>query len=88
MEKISDIDGMRPNTSLQAEYSCGLGNFAIEGIDPADIQKKLMADHRIYTISIDWENIHGIRVTPNVYTTTDDLDRFSDAVHEIADDLR
>jgi hypothetical protein len=43
-----------------------------------------MNDHRIYSISIEWENIHGVRVTPNTYITTEDLDRFVGAVHEIA----
>ena len=43
-----------------------------------------MDKFRIYTISIDWENIHGVRVTPNVYITTEDLDRFISAVKEIA----
>jgi selenocysteine lyase/cysteine desulfurase len=84
MDKLKDIDGIRFNTSQKDAFSCGLGNFAIEGIEPADIQEKLLNDHRIYTISIDWENIQGIRVTPNVYTTADDLDRFTDAVNEIA----
>lgn len=84
MENLKDIEGIRFNTSMKPEFSCGLGNFAIEGMEPAEIQQKLMNDHRIYTISIDRENIHGVRVTPNVYTTTDDLDRFVSAVHEIA----
>jgi selenocysteine lyase/cysteine desulfurase len=84
MEGIKDIDGIRFNTSMMEPFSCGLGNFAIEGIENADIQRMLMDDHRIYTISIDWENIQGIRVTPNVYTSTGDLDRFITAVHEIA----
>ena len=43
-----------------------------------------MGDFRIYTISINWENIHGLRVTPNVYITTEDLDRFISAVKQIA----
>ena len=84
MERLQDIPGIYFNTSLKPEFSCGLGNFGIEGMEPADIQTKLMNSHRIYTISIDWENIHGVRVTPNTYITTEDLDRFVRSVHEIA----
>jgi selenocysteine lyase/cysteine desulfurase len=84
MKNLEDIEPVRFNTSLKPQFSCGLGNFAIEGMEPADIQRRLMNDFNIYTISIDWENIHGVRVTPNVYTTTEDLDRFTDAVHIIA----
>ncbi|KPK87353.1 MAG: aminotransferase V [Bacteroides sp. SM23_62_1] len=85
MDGISDIEGIKFYTSKRPEFACGLGNFAIEGMEPADIQKKLLSQYRIYTISINWENIHGVRVTPNVYITTKDLDKFIEAVHEIAE---
>jgi selenocysteine lyase/cysteine desulfurase len=84
MEGLKDVPGIYFHTSMKSEFSCGLWNFGIEGIEPVDIQQKLMNDFRIYTISIDWENIHGVRVTPNVYITTEDLDRFISAVKEIA----
>jgi selenocysteine lyase/cysteine desulfurase len=70
--------------SLKPEYSCALGTFSIDGLDVADVANKLMADHQIITVSIKWENINAVRVTPHVYTTTKDLDRFIDAVQKIA----
>lgn len=84
MQGLSDIPGIRFYTSKKPEFSCGIGNFGIEGLETASIQKKLMDDHRIYTIVIKLENIDGIRVSPNVYITTEDLDNFIGAVHEIA----
>jgi len=84
MNGISDIPGVKFNNPSLPEFSCGLGNFKIEGIEPAHIQRKLFNKYKIYTISIDWENIQGIRVTPNVYITTKDLDKFIGAVHKIA----
>jgi selenocysteine lyase/cysteine desulfurase len=35
-------------------------------------------------VSIKWETINAVRVTPHVYTTTKDLDRFIEAVLKIA----
>jgi len=85
MDGLSDIKGIRFFTSKKSEFACGLGNFAIEGLDTADIQKKLLDNYRIYTVAMIWENINGVRVTPNVYITTSDLDKFIEAVHEIAE---
>jgi selenocysteine lyase/cysteine desulfurase len=85
MDALGDIKGIKYFTSGKPEFSCGLGNFGIEGKDPADIQKKLLSKYRIYTVAMVWENINGIRVTPNVYITTSDLDKFIEAVHEIAE---
>jgi len=70
--------------SLKPEYSCALGTFSIDGLDVGDISTKLMADYQIHTVSIKWENVNAVRVTPHVYTTTKDLDRFIDAVGKIA----
>ena len=85
MDALSDIKGIKFFTSGKPEFSCGLGNFGIEGKDPADIQKELLSKYKIYTVAMVWENINGIRVTPNVYITTGDLDKFIEAVHEIAE---
>jgi selenocysteine lyase/cysteine desulfurase len=84
MDALSDIQGIRFFTSKKPEFSCGLGNFGIDGLDTREIQKKLLNQYKIYTVAMIWENINGIRVTPNVYTTTGDLDKLVEAVHEIA----
>jgi selenocysteine lyase/cysteine desulfurase len=70
--------------SLKPEYSCALGTFSIDGKDVGDIATKLFSDYGIHTVSIKWENVNAVRVTPHVYTTTKDLDRFIDAVGKIA----
>jgi selenocysteine lyase/cysteine desulfurase len=53
-------------------------------MDPETVNSRLMTDHQIHTVSIKWENISGVRVTPHVYTSTRDLDRFVEAVMKIA----
>ncbi len=70
--------------SMKPEYSCALGTFSIEGLDVADIASRLFSDHQILVVSIKWENVNAVRVTPHVYTTTKDLDRFINAVMKIA----
>jgi selenocysteine lyase/cysteine desulfurase len=83
-EKVVENHRVRLNVSLDPAYSCALGNFSIDGIEPETVASKLMSDYQIHTVSIKWEKISGVRVTPHVYTTTKDLDRFVDAVMKIA----
>jgi len=40
----------------------------------------LMANYRIVNTPILHPEFNGIRITPNVYTTTDEIDTFADAV--------
>jgi selenocysteine lyase/cysteine desulfurase len=44
----------------------------------------LMEKYKIFTVAIDYANVRGCRISPNVFTTTDELDRFVDAVKVMA----
>ncbi|MBK5277586.1 MAG: aminotransferase class V-fold PLP-dependent enzyme [Bacteroidia bacterium] len=83
-ESVTKNPRVKLHISLNPEYSCALGTFSIDGMDVGDISSKLMSDYQIHTVSIKWENVNAVRVTPHVYTTTRDLDRFIDAVGKIA----
>jgi selenocysteine lyase/cysteine desulfurase len=83
-DAIAKNPRVKLHISLKPEYSCALGTFSIDGLDVGDISSKLMSDYGIHTVSINWESINTVRVTPHVYTTTKDLDRFIDAVLKIA----
>jgi selenocysteine lyase/cysteine desulfurase len=83
-EAVTKNPRVKLHISLKPEYSCALGTFSIDGLDVGDISSKLMSDYQIHTVSIKWENVNAVRVTPHVYTTTKDLDRFIDAVGKIA----
>lgn len=67
----------------KAKYSSALGIFQIEGVDEQKITQVLSNKYRIYTVAIDVENIIGVRISPNVYTKTSDLDLLAEAVREI-----
>ncbi len=83
-DAVSKNSRVKIHVSTNPAYSCALGTFSIDGMDVVDISNKLMNDYQIHTVGIKWENINAVRVTPHVYTTTKDLDRFIDAVLKIA----
>lgn len=72
------------NTPTAPERSCGIANVGIQGIKPGDLAKILMEKYKIFTVAIDYANVHGIRVTPHVYVSTKELDLFVKALKEIA----
>jgi isopenicillin-N epimerase len=84
MNKIKDIPKVGFNTSFDENQSCAIANFKIEGIDPVQIGGYLMSKHKIFTTPIVHEEFTGIRITPNVYTTLWELDRFCEIVGNIA----
>jgi selenocysteine lyase/cysteine desulfurase len=60
----------------------------IKGISPGDLGKKLMDEYKIYTAPIDYAGVHGCRVTPNIYTTLNELDTFVAALKDINGKIR
>jgi len=83
-EKAVKIPKVSLNTSLKNEFSCALCNFTIEGWEPSKLTDKLFADYKIYTTPIAHDEFNGVRVTPHVYTTMNDLNYFVSAVEKIA----
>jgi len=72
------------NTPLQPERSCAIANVGVDGIAPAELAKRLFDEYRIFTVAIDGAGVRGVRVTPQVFTTTAELDALAKALTEIA----
>ncbi|WP_439642874.1 aminotransferase class V-fold PLP-dependent enzyme [Gemmatimonas sp.] len=67
-------------TPLDSKWGGGLGFFNVEGIEPTKLGGWLMSNHRVVQTPIVHPEFKGIRVTPNVYTTLDEIDRFAELV--------
>ena len=76
---------MKIHTSLKPEYAGAVALFSIDGMKPAEIDGKLLNEYKIHTVGIDWENIHGVRVTPHIYHSPKDLDRLVAAITAMAE---
>src|SRR5436189_894724 len=84
MNRLKDVPKIRFNTSFDANQSCAIGNVHIEGTDPNAVTKYLFDKHHIFTVPIVHDEFQGIRITPNVYTTLGELDRFCEQMELIA----
>ena len=84
MNRLKDVPKVRFNTSFDPAQSCAIANVQIEGINPSTIGSYLFDKHRIFTTPIIHEEFQGIRITPNLYTTLGELDRFCNVMERIA----
>ncbi|MCC6320067.1 MAG: aminotransferase class V-fold PLP-dependent enzyme [Phycisphaerales bacterium] len=66
--------------------SCAIATFEIEGIEPERIVEHLWERHRILVTQVKADDFAGVRVSPNVYTTPEAIDRFADAVERLRRD--
>lgn len=78
------IPRVQLHTSLLPQYSCAIAGISMKGMTPFDLDQMLMNKYKIHTVAIVWENISCVRITPHVFTRTQDLDRLLTALNEIA----
>ena len=82
--QLLENDNVRLHTSLRPGFACGIANVEIEGVDPTDLRDYLWDEHRIIVVSINHAEFQGIRVSPSVYTTLAEIDRFVDVMDNVA----
>src|SRR5689334_24941109 len=83
-----DLHSFPTRRSSDLNQSCAIANVNIAGVDPSAIGSYLFNKHRVFTTPIVHEEFKGIRITPNVYTTLNELDRFCNRSEEHTSELQ
>ncbi|MDF0707272.1 aminotransferase class V-fold PLP-dependent enzyme [Flagellimonas okinawensis] len=83
-DQLRDVENVVINTPIEPHRSCGIANVGLTNIKPSEMAKTLLDEFNVWTVAIDFENVHGCRITPNVFTTTEELDQFVDAIKTMA----
>ncbi len=83
-KELAQFDRVRLRTSLQPGRAAGLATVDVEGVDPSALKHHLWNRHRIIVADIGEPFSRGIRVAPNLYTTTQEIDRFVEVMAGIA----
>jgi len=84
MSQIKDIPKVKLGTSMKPGFGCAIGSVRIEGKKPYKLESFLFDKYKIHTVAIEWENIKGVRVTPNVYTSKKNLDLLVEGIEQFA----
>jgi isopenicillin-N epimerase len=74
---------VRIHTSFDPAMSCGIGNVQVEGVDSQKLARHLFDTRRIIVVAIKHDEFEGLRVTPCVYTTTDEIDLFAEEMEKV-----
>jgi len=56
----------------------------LDAVDCSKLGERLWTTFRIIVVPIKRDDYQGIRVTPNVYTTLDEIDTFAEIVESVA----
>ena len=83
-DQVRDLPHIDLNTPREEHRSCGIANVGIKHMTPKELATTLMDKYKIWTVAIDGAGVRGCRITPNIYTTTKELDEFVSALKAMA----
>lgn len=82
--KVRALPRVRLFTPRDPARTGAIANVGIDGMAPGDLAATLMERYRIFTVAIDTAGVTGVRVTPQLFTTTTELDALVRALTELA----
>jgi selenocysteine lyase/cysteine desulfurase len=84
MDQVRGLPGVRVYTPRDPNLHGALGAFGIDGVPAAEVVRRLMEEHRIFTVIRTFGGTEIVRVTPHLYNGPEDLDALADAVRQCA----
>lgn len=83
-QKVRNHPRIIVNTPGESHRACGIANVGVEGITPKELATRLLDEYKIYTVAVSTANVHGCRVTPNVFNTTEEMESLVKALKALA----
>jgi isopenicillin-N epimerase len=83
-KRVDKLPGVKILNSREPNQAWGLFNVSLERVDAPKAYDFLWTKYRIITAAIKRDDYQGLRVTPNIYTTLEEVDTFAHALEELA----
>ena len=83
-DKLRNKKNIIINTPEEISRSCGIANIGVRNLKPSNLSEILFKKYGIFTVPIDYANVVGCRITPNIYTNEEELNYFVESILEIA----
>ena len=77
---LKESDRVHVLTQLGPDKSGAICLFGVDGLDPVKLGGWMLDNHRIVNTPIVHPEFSGIRITPSVYTSVQEIDTFGDVV--------
>lgn len=79
-DRLTRLPGARLTVDLGPQHSGAFATIEFKGVDSGKLTGELMSKYQIRVTPIGGPGFNGIRISPNVYTSLAEVDRFSAAV--------
>ena len=81
--QVEKLPRVKILNSRLPDQAWGLSNVSLEGMDVSKAYDFFWTKYRIITAAIKRNDYQGLRVTPNIYTTLEEVDTFASAIGDL-----
>jgi len=85
VNRVKGSEKVRFHTSLKPTYSGAMATFSIDGIEAEKIADFLFDTDGIHVGIIKWNGLNGVRISPHIYTSLEELDRLVNAIQKLTE---
>jgi selenocysteine lyase/cysteine desulfurase len=82
VDRLADVPNIILPTPAEDHRSCAISLVGIRNKEPGELAKELYQRYQIFTVSPGYPG--AVRISPNIYTSIGELDRFVAAMKELA----
>lgn len=82
-KKVIQLPNIKLLTSLNDNFSCGLATFELATKKAEDVADFLMEKGKLHTTTVTHEGLNGVRISPHIYTSFDELDLLVETIRQI-----
>ncbi|MEP1095444.1 MAG: aminotransferase class V-fold PLP-dependent enzyme [Cyclobacteriaceae bacterium] len=83
-KEAKGIPKVNVTTPADPKRSCAIASFAIEGMKTEDVISGLLEKHNVFTVIRHLEDQDVVRVTPNLYNNTGEMDILLEGLKDLA----
>jgi len=82
--KLKDNPKIKLYTSMNPQFAGTIATFGVAGWTSVEMYREMFEKKKLVVTTIEYEKVNGVRVSPNIFTTTRELDKLVEAINEIA----
>jgi isopenicillin-N epimerase len=79
-DRLTRLPGAKLTVLPDERHSGAFATLEFKGVDGGKLTNEMLTKHQIRVTGIAGPGFNGIRISPNVYTSLAEVDRFSDAI--------
>lgn len=86
VEQVRDLPNLQFRTVFEPEMSCAIATVDVDGVEPGALVRYLWDEHRILVTNASTraDNVRGVRVSPSLHNTVEELDTFCEVLTSVA----